>query len=349
VRRAYEALAERVRREGRGGADDAGLLAVGTHAFFGVGLRHTGTGTGTETDADADAGAGADMLQAQAALTHAALHARASLLCRADVRQAPELLVRQALMEHAHGNLERAHALYMLAGTHRPADPVPLLGLRMLHLERPALGPHPRTACIAAQLHTRLARLFRSARHTSATDVAHHAALADANPVAATILATCHHWGWGVPADPRRAIAWLLPAAHTHALPAAAVALAMLLLPDDPVRAVRLFRSAADAGHAAALVNLGMAHYLGVGVPQSDHLAAACFRKGADAQDDRAFEYLAYCAVEGRGLPKSTSQALQYMQSALDCGSPVAPAWIRRHNARLFFQPAHLDSYCALQ
>jgi TPR repeat protein len=86
----------------------------------------------------------------------------------------------------------------------------------------------------------------------------------------------------------------------------------------DYATALRLWRSAADQGIAAAQFNLGLMYRLGQGVPQNDAEAVKWFQKAAEQGYANAQYDLAVMHVNGRGLPKNFAEAIKWYRRAAE-------------------------------
>ncbi|BBU55792.1 hypothetical protein KU6B_20570 [Mameliella alba] len=88
--------------------------------------------------------------------------------------------------------------------------------------------------------------------------------------------------------------------------------------------AARWYRKAADQGHASAQNSLGVMYIRGRGVAQSDKLAAQWYRKSAD-QGYRYAQYnLGVMYEEGRGVPASPTEAARLYVEGLKLGDDWA-------------------------
>src|SRR5258708_2475976 len=105
------------------------------------------------------------------------------------------------------------------------------------------------------------------------------------NPSAQVYLGYMYTVGIGVPQDRAEAVRWYRRASSSN-YPEAQVNLAALYLRGEAVKqdmqeAVRLLKSAADKGDGRADAYLGLASYLGSGVPIDHAAAETWFRIGA--------------------------------------------------------------------
>lgn len=78
----------------------------------------------------------------------------------------------------------------------------------------------------------------------------------------------------------------------------------------DYVEAIRLYRLAADQGHAAAQYNLGTMHRDGEGVPQNYAEALRWFRLAADQGQAEAQTNLGVMYNRGNGVPQNYVEAV---------------------------------------
>lgn len=118
-------------------------------------------------------------------------------------------------------------------------------------------------------------------------------------PEAMLNLSLCYRMGEGVPRDTAAGFAWAERGAEAGCERAQYnVGIALdpehppwgtpgesgpnAMVPKDPERAVRLYRSAAAQGHAKAKVNLGIMLYGGVGCPEDKPAAVALWREAQE-------------------------------------------------------------------
>jgi TPR repeat protein len=92
----------------------------------------------------------------------------------------------------------------------------------------------------------------------------------------------------------------------------------------DLVRAVRLFRRAAEQGFAPAENNLGRAYETGRGVPRDLATAADWFRKAALQHNAEGANALAILYARGEGVPHDPDQAAVLFHRAAMAGYPPA-------------------------
>jgi TPR repeat protein len=139
-------------------------------------------------------------------------------------------------------------------------------------------------------------------------------------------LAVMHHWGYGVPENPAKAMDL-----YRRALAAGEMRSAIALgyayrngsgVPKDPVRAAEFYRRAADAGVAAGEMGLGYAYEVGLGVPQDLARAAQLYRSAGAKNDPHALHNLGFMTAQGRGVPKDQAEAIRlYRLSAANGGT----------------------------
>jgi TPR repeat protein len=75
----------------------------------------------------------------------------------------------------------------------------------------------------------------------------------------------------------------------------------------DVSETVRLYRKAAEQGHALAQNSLGFMYENGRGVPLDDAEAVAWYRKAAEQGNDRAQHNLGLMYKKGRGVPQGNA------------------------------------------
>jgi TPR repeat protein len=92
----------------------------------------------------------------------------------------------------------------------------------------------------------------------------------------------------------------------------------------DYAKAAKLYRQAADLGHAKAQVGLGTLHATGRGVPRDDAEAVRWFRKAADQGEAAAQSYLGFMYETGQGVPNDGAEAVRWYRKAADQGDAVA-------------------------
>lgn len=98
----------------------------------------------------------------------------------------------------------------------------------------------------------------------------------------------------------------------------------------DHVRAVTLYRKAAEKGLAIAQFNLAGAYASGEGVAQNYAEAARWFRKAADQGDAQSQFNLGVLYSGGQGVPQSLSEAAKWWGKAANQGEPRAQANVGR-------------------
>lgn len=91
----------------------------------------------------------------------------------------------------------------------------------------------------------------------------------------------------------------------------------------DLERALQFYQVAADSNFAPALVDLGSFYFAGDVVPQNRTRALELFKRAAELNDPRAFEWLSrlYASGEG-GLARDPGMAALYLQMAAEGGAP---------------------------
>lgn len=92
----------------------------------------------------------------------------------------------------------------------------------------------------------------------------------------------------------------------------------------DFVKALRLYRAAADSGNPIAMQWLGYFHLWGVGIPRDYRESARWYRAAAEKGRPVAQYELASAYHAGRGVRRSTSDAAEWYRRAADAGN--APA-----------------------
>jgi len=83
-------------------------------------------------------------------------------------------------------------------------------------------------------------------------------------------------------------------------------------IPHDFVEAVRLFRQAAEKGHAGAMDRLGGCYRDGLGVSQDYIEALKWFREAAEKDDPFGLINLGICYDEGYGVPQDVHEAYKF-------------------------------------
>jgi TPR repeat protein len=95
-------------------------------------------------------------------------------------------------------------------------------------------------------------------------------------------------------------------------------------VPQNFSEAARLFRLAADLGHALAQFNIAVCYAKGEGVPQDFSEAARYARLAADQGHAHAQYSIALCYAKGEGVPQDFSEAARYARLAADQGHAAA-------------------------
>lgn len=89
----------------------------------------------------------------------------------------------------------------------------------------------------------------------------------------------------------------------------------------DYYEAVRLYRQAADLGHASAKVNLGYAYENGHGVQRDYHESVRLYREAAEAGESQGMTNLGYMYEKGNGIGRSLEQAVYWYRKAAEAGN----------------------------
>ncbi|MEI7635487.1 MAG: tetratricopeptide repeat protein, partial [bacterium] len=84
----------------------------------------------------------------------------------------------------------------------------------------------------------------------------------------------------------------------------------------DTLEAVKLYREAADLGHAKAMDRLGSMYFKGSGVEKNPVEAVRWFRAGAEKGCVRAQFNLAVCLYKGNGVAKNQDEAIMWYRKA---------------------------------
>jgi TPR repeat protein len=95
-------------------------------------------------------------------------------------------------------------------------------------------------------------------------------------------------------------------------------------MPQDRREAARLFRLAADQGHAKAQFNIALCYARGEGVPQNHSEAARYSRLAADQGLAQSRYYIASCYAKGEGVLQNFGKAARYFRLAADQGHASA-------------------------
>jgi TPR repeat protein len=88
----------------------------------------------------------------------------------------------------------------------------------------------------------------------------------------------------------------------------------------DYGKAAKMFRQAAEAGHAAAQTYLGFLYDKGQGVPKDEAEAAKWYRRAADQGNVAAQFNLGVSYENGEGVPKDEAKAVKWYRKAADQG-----------------------------
>lgn len=91
-------------------------------------------------------------------------------------------------------------------------------------------------------------------------------------------------------------------------------------VPKDPVKAVELFRKAANQGFAPAMNDLGVMYANGEGVGQSYSEALSLYRVAAERGSTQANANLGNAYEIGQGVPKNYNEALAWYRKAANLG-----------------------------
>lgn len=108
----------------------------------------------------------------------------------------------------------------------------------------------------------------------------------------------------------------------------------------DFVLALRLWQPLAEQGHPAAITNVGLLHYGGLGVPQSYATAARLWGRAAHLGYAPAQRTFGYMYTVGQGVPQDYAQAAGWNRLADAQGEATAMGWIASLNARNSGPPA---------
>lgn len=84
--------------------------------------------------------------------------------------------------------------------------------------------------------------------------------------------------------------------------------------------ALKMFHHAVEEGDVNAMVQIGLMHDLGVGVPADGLEASRWYRGAADLDDGRAQYMLAHLHEYGEGMPVDLQQAFYWYKKAADLG-----------------------------
>lgn len=146
-------------------------------------------------------------------------------------------------------------------------------------------------------------------------------------------LGNAAYEGQGGPRDLAAAAAWYQRAAEAGDLEGI-TSLGSLYLTGqgvrrDPLEAARLLRSAAEQGNARAMCNLAAIYEDGApGLPADPGLAAAWYRRSAEAGWSLGGYFLAVLSFEGRGVPQSDEEGLRWLHAASRGGHLRSTTWL---------------------
>jgi hypothetical protein len=100
--------------------------------------------------------------------------------------------------------------------------------------------------------------------------------------------------------------------------------------PDADAEALHLYRSAADAGHTVAMIDLGHRYRDGRGVALDEVEAVRLYRKAAEAGDALGMADLGRMYEAGRGVSRDVAEAVRWYRKAADAGNEYAMESLRR-------------------
>lgn len=100
-------------------------------------------------------------------------------------------------------------------------------------------------------------------------------------------------------------------------------------VPKDPEAAARLFKLAAQAGHVAAMRELGICYNTGDGVPKDYSSAAHWFENAAEAGDAFAQLNIGICYERGTGVVRDDLKAQEWFRKAAAQGERRAMAKLK--------------------
>ena len=86
--------------------------------------------------------------------------------------------------------------------------------------------------------------------------------------------------------------------------------------PRDAVKAVAMYRQAADLGHTDAMLRLGYLYENGKAVPLDHAQAAEWYRRASDLGQSQAMFMLGVCYWAGRGVPLDQIEAHRWINLA---------------------------------
>lgn len=98
----------------------------------------------------------------------------------------------------------------------------------------------------------------------------------------------------------------------------------------DLQAAMSWYERAVEHGSTEAIVNLGVMHRDGIGVPKDLQKAIALFQKGTDLNDSRSQYMLGYMYLEGLGVPVDTAKSLDLWKRSAEGGDDTAQYEIGR-------------------
>jgi uncharacterized protein len=105
-------------------------------------------------------------------------------------------------------------------------------------------------------------------------------------------------------------------------------------LPQSASLASGYYRSAANAGDATALFNMGVLHWTGQGVEQSKSKAIDYFRRAADQEDSPALFNMGILHYHGDGVDQSFGKAFNFFWRAMKQGDTDAAVSLGRMHHR---------------
>jgi len=95
-------------------------------------------------------------------------------------------------------------------------------------------------------------------------------------------------------------------------------------LKQDKEEAVKWFEEAAELGNVEAIIDLGVCHVRGLGVPQDFKTAVECFKLALSLGSDDAVFLLAQCYFHGRGINRNMEKAVELVKHASSMGNRSA-------------------------
>ena len=95
-------------------------------------------------------------------------------------------------------------------------------------------------------------------------------------------------------------------------------------VPEDKVKAVKLYQKAAELGNAKAQNNLSVCFYNGVGLPEDKSEAVKWWTKAAEQGDVDAQFYLGLCYMKGDGISQDKIEAVKWWTKAAEQGDADA-------------------------